>query len=172
MQSAIGLVKPKTNTNIAQVLRAASCFDCRLVLIEGARYKVDSPDTTKFHRHYPVLKVEDIKTSIPTSFVPIAVDLIPDAEPLQDFVHPANALYIFGPEDGTLGKVHTSWCKTTIYIPSRFCLNLAMAVNVVLYDRFVKEIKSGKRNIIDSESKMNQRHAIAEKACILQSSTL
>ena len=36
--------------------------------------------------------------------VPVAVELRRNAESLIDFVHPEHALYVFGPEDGSLGR--------------------------------------------------------------------
>jgi tRNA(Leu) C34 or U34 (ribose-2'-O)-methylase TrmL len=78
-------------------------------------------------------------TLVPYDCVPIAVDLIEGATPLPDFEHPERAFYVFGPEDGTLGKPVLSKCKETIYVPAgRACMNLAATVNVILYDRLIK----------------------------------
>jgi hypothetical protein len=57
------------------------------------------------------------------------------AETLGEFVHPPRALYVFGPEDGSLDRGLLAACHRFVQIPSRSCLNLAAAVNVVLYDR-------------------------------------
>jgi tRNA(Leu) C34 or U34 (ribose-2'-O)-methylase TrmL len=64
--------------------------------------------------------------------------LVPEAKPIQDYAHPERAIYIFGAEDGTLGKKITSWCRDVIYVPTNGCLNLSMCVNIVLYDRMIK----------------------------------
>jgi tRNA(Leu) C34 or U34 (ribose-2'-O)-methylase TrmL len=37
-----------------------------------------------------------------------------------------------------LDETVTAWCRDRVYVPTRRCLNLAAAVNIVLYDRFVK----------------------------------
>src|SRR5690606_30290164 len=71
--------------------------------------------------------------------VPVAVDLLEGATPLCEYTHPERAFYIFGPEDGTLGKAVTSWCRDVVYIPTNYCMNLAATVNVVLYDRLAKQ---------------------------------
>jgi tRNA(Leu) C34 or U34 (ribose-2'-O)-methylase TrmL len=55
-----------------------------------------------------------------------------------DFEHPENALYVFGPEDGSLPKTVRLLCHRFVVIPTHHCLNLAAAVNVVLYDRRLK----------------------------------
>jgi tRNA(Leu) C34 or U34 (ribose-2'-O)-methylase TrmL len=57
---------------------------------------------------------------------------------LTEYQHPERAFYIFGPEDGSLKKNVTAWCKDIIYIPTHGCMNLAATVNVVLYDRMLK----------------------------------
>ena len=43
-----------------------------------------------------------------------------------------------GAEDATLGDRILSRCASVVYVPTRFCMNLAAAVNVVLYDRCAK----------------------------------
>lgn len=67
--------------------------------------------------------------------IPVAVEIVPGAERLESFVHPENAVYIFGPEDGSLGKEMLSRCHRFVVIPSDFCLNLACAVSCVLMHR-------------------------------------
>jgi len=95
-------------------------------------------DTRKVVRHLPVLKVDDLKDVIPHDCIPIAVDIIEDAKPLQSFCHPDRAFYIFGAEDATLGHRVLSWCKDVVFVPTNGCMNLAATVNVVLYDRMSK----------------------------------
>jgi len=82
--------------------------------------------------------IEDIFSVTTYDAVPVAVDLLDGATPLPEFTHPDRAFYIFGPEDGTLGKRIVNRCKSKIYIPTRSCMNLAATVNVVLYDRILK----------------------------------
>lgn len=61
-----------------------------------------------------------------------------DATSILEYEHPKQAFYIFGPEDGTLGKNTLNWCRDKIYIPTKQCMNLAATVHVVLYDRMLK----------------------------------
>lgn len=139
--AAIGLVNPKTPANVGSVLRAAGCYDASMVAISGDRFfrmsKI-ATDTQKAYRHIPVIRAVDLHSIIPYDCVPVAVDLVDGAIPLPQFEHPERAFYVFGPEDGTLGKSTTDWCKHTVMVPTRFCMNLAATVNVVLYDRMVK----------------------------------
>lgn len=140
--AAIGLHRPKEKANVGGVIRAAMCYEVASVMISGDRIDnrwIKAPsNTVAGHRHIPVLR-GDLRSLVPYGAVPVAVDLVDDAEPLPTFVHPQSAFYIFGPEDGTLGHVVLDWCPRRVMIPTRFCMNLAATVNVVLYDRLAKQ---------------------------------
>ncbi len=137
--ASIGLVRPKHLVNIGSVLRAAFCYDVSYVAIQGARTEIKwKTDTLKAWRHIPVTRGDDLHALIPYDAVPVAIDLVEDAQPLMSFTHPQRAFYVFGPEDGTLGRAHLKWCKHHVMIPTRGCMNLAATVNVVLYDRMMK----------------------------------
>lgn len=137
--AAIGLVNPKTNINVGSVLRAAHCYGAAFVAASGHRYSAAQTDTQKAHRHIPMLhNLNNVFDCIPFDCVPVAVDLIDGAENIFSFKHPERAYYIFGPEDGTLGHKVTDRCKHIIYVPTKYCMNLAATVNVILYDRNFK----------------------------------
>lgn len=140
--SCIGLDNPKNTINVGSVFRAAYCYDVSMVAISGCRSinhlgRIPS-DTPRGVRHIPILRVDDLKLTIPFDCVPIAVDLVPDARSLVEYIHPERAYYIFGAEDDTLGDRVLSWCRDVIYIPTKVCMNLAATVNVILYDRMAK----------------------------------
>lgn len=137
--TAIGLVRPKCAENVGSVLRAAYCYNAAMVAIQGDRTRIRaSTDTPQAWRHIPVLRGEDLHTLIPYDAVPVAVDLVDDAVSLTAFQHPQRAFYVFGPEDGTLGKATLDWCPLRVMVPTRTCMNLAATVNVILYDRLAK----------------------------------
>ena len=140
---AIGLVRPKDRANIGGVVRAAGCYGADMVAIEGNRSHSDvagaPTDTQKAHKRIPVVMVDELFAAHPVGAVPVAVDLVPGAVSLFDFVHPARAFYIFGPEDGTLGGRHMDRCAHRVFVPTNGCMNLAATVNVVLYDRAAKQ---------------------------------
>ena len=139
--AAIGLFHPKTPENVGSALRACHCYGAAMLAVAGKRFKKSSTDTCKTWRHMPVLEVDNLKLVIPYDTVPVAVDLIPGARNLVEYTHPERAFYIFGPEDGTLGKEVLSWCRDVVYIQTTACMNLAATVNVVLYDRHSKRSK-------------------------------
>ena len=138
----VGLDNPKTSSNIGSALRACGVFGGAFMAVSGTRYKGHPADTMRRHRHMPLHITDDLYNHIPYDCVPIAVDLIEGAIPLPEYEHPERAFYVFGAEDATLEKRVLSWCRDVIVIPSNRCLNLAAAVNVVLYDRIAKAHKS------------------------------
>lgn len=137
--SVIGLSNPKFSNNIGSVLRACSAFDVSMLAVSGTRYKRSVTDTPKAWKHMPFLQVDDLHNVIPYDCVPVAVDLVPNAQNIINYKHPERAMYIFGPEDGTLGSNILSWCKDVIYVPTNICMNLAATVHVILYDRLLKQ---------------------------------
>ena len=56
---------------------------------------------------------------------------------LPKFKHPQKAIYILGPEKGNLSNNILSRCKYTVRIPTKFCINIAMAGAIVMYDRVI-----------------------------------
>lgn len=137
--AAIGLYMPKTEPNVGGALRAAYCYGAAMVAIQGQRFKKFSTDTMKAWRHVPVVEVNDLIAAIPFGCIPVCVELTENARPLETFVHPERAFYIFGPEDGSIPRVLTDK-YLTVKAPTRFCMNLAATVNVVLYDRAAKSL--------------------------------
>lgn len=146
--ASIGLHRTKDIANIGGVLRAAQAYSASMVAISGDRIDGEkirhATNTGQAQRHMPVLRGE-LKGLIPFGAVPVAVDLVDDAVPLFDFVHPNAAFYVFGPEDWTLGKLILDWCPLRVMVPTSICMNLAATVNVVLYDRMAKQATATRR---------------------------
>lgn len=138
--ACVSLFNPKTAENVGAVMRAAHCYRVAQVNISGARGKAlrHCTNTPMAHRHTPVFLVEDVLEYLPYDTQVVAVDLVPGAVSLPEFKHPRRAVYLFGPEDGTLGKRHLDRAQHVVYVPTRNCMNLAACVNVVLYDRMAK----------------------------------
>ena len=138
--AAIGMWNAKTPANVGSALRAAFNFQAAMIVVSGQRYHGSITDVHRTARHIPLIQVDDLHAAIPFDCVPVAVELIEDARSLCGYVHPERAFYVFGPEDGTLGKAVLSWCRDVVYIPTHHCLNLGTCVGVVLYDRLAKTI--------------------------------
>lgn len=136
--AAIGLWNVKTSANVGSALRAAFNFGAAMLVVSGRRYRSSPTDVHHTTRHIPLIQVADLHAAVPFDCVPVAVELIEGARSLCDYTHPQRAFYVFGPEDGTLGKTVLSWCRDVVYIPTNHCLNLGTCVGIVLYDRMVK----------------------------------
>ena len=149
--AAIGLYRPKDAANIGGALRAAFCYDASLVVIAADRSRLANDgvrhgtNTPKAERTIPVVRTDELREAVPYDCVPVAVDLVEGASPLHSFQHPHRAFYVFGPEDGTLGPAVLSWCAQRVMIPTRMCMNLAATVNVILYDRQAKALRSSRK---------------------------
>ena len=138
---SIGLLNPKSPTNVGAVLRAANCYNVDSIYYTGTRYdraEKLGTDTKNAIQHIGLNKVENLLDSVPANTKRICVELVEGATPLPDFSHPENAIYIFGPEDNTIDQNIIDKADAVIYIPTKSCMNLAATVNVVLYDRLAK----------------------------------
>jgi tRNA(Leu) C34 or U34 (ribose-2'-O)-methylase TrmL len=140
--AAVALWRPKCDGNVGGAIRAASCFNARLVVVGSPRPtmrgRIERTDPRSSHRHMPVLFEQDVLKPVPHEAKVIAVEILAGARPLPEFEHPEVGYYLFGPEDGSLPAELCSVADMRVAIPTVGCLNLAMAVNVVLYDRVAK----------------------------------
>ncbi|WP_426359995.1 RNA methyltransferase [Pseudocolwellia sp. HL-MZ19] len=137
----IGLINPKSPTNVGAVMRAAGCYKANNVYYTGKRYENAAKfntDTKNVKDKIPLVAVEDITDAVPEHVKIVCVDLVEGSIPLPHFEHPENAIYIFGPEDGTIPQAIINKADAVVYIPTVGCMNLAATVNVLMYDRSVK----------------------------------
>ncbi len=163
---SIALTNPKSPTNVGAVMRAAGCYQASQVLYTGRRYAQAAKynkdtlktDTKNAQGKIPLLAVADfinikeLLETIPSTTKIICVDLVEGATPLPHFIHPAQAVYIFGPEDGTINQQVIDSADEVVYVPTVGCMNLAASVNVLLYDRLAKSVI----NQADSNSADNE----------------
>ncbi|WP_404344034.1 RNA methyltransferase [Pseudoalteromonas mariniglutinosa] len=159
--ATIGLINPKSPTNVGGVLRAAGCYAAEQVFFTGSRYlnaKKFHTDTKNVLQHIPLTAVEDLQLAKPNGAKVVVIELIEGATALPDYQHPENAFYIFGPEDGSIDKSVLQWCDDVVYIPTLGCMNLAATCNVVLYDRLAKlgGIARSDQTIIESRDTNNK----------------
>lgn len=143
--ACVALHNPKSGENVGGVMRACGVFGASLVVVAGPRFNRfhrHPTDTMKAWRHIPVLEVEEIVEAQIYKCPMIGVEIVPGARSLPGYVHPPRAMYVFGPEDGSLPERVLARCRDVVVIPVQFCLNLAAIVNVVLYDRLAKQERS------------------------------
>lgn len=137
----VGLSNPKSPTNVGAIMRAAGCYGVNEVVYTGTRYdravKLNT-DTKNVSHNIPLTQQQHLLDNIEDDVKVICVDLVEGAIPLPNFQHPAKAIYLFGPEDGTLSQQLINQADDVVYIPTIGCMNLAATVNVLLYDRLSK----------------------------------
>ena len=157
----IGLSNPKSPTNVGAVMRAAGCYGVDNVSYTGARYdravKLNT-DTKKMITSIPLTQQVNLLEGLADDVKVICVDLIEGAIPLPNFKHPEKALYLFGPEDGTLSQQLINQADAVVYIPTTGCMNLAATVNVLLYDRLAKSAQFITDNQLIKQSRDNNNH--------------
>jgi len=148
MTPSIVLHNPKYPHNVGAAVRACSNFGAKAVLFTGDRvslepdkrkgYRLPREERMKDYEHIVLLNDAYPFNRFNKKIIPVAVEKRENAEPLTYFQHPENAVYIFGPEDGSIPQVMLQHCQRFLVIVSKHCLNLAAAVNVVLADRITK----------------------------------
>jgi len=139
---AIVLVNPKFPHNVGATVRSASCWGIEQVWWTGDRIRLDEKkrlpreermrgykdvELIQFNNPFDQFNLDDV--------VPVAIELQKGAESLPNFEHPKNAVYVFGPEDGSIPATFKKFCHRFVVIPTRHCLNLSVAVSIVLYER-------------------------------------
>ena len=145
MPFAIGIEHTKTKENVGTLWRSAYNFGASMVFTVGKRYKHQGSDTTKTWRHIPLLHFQswdDYREHMPYQWMNVGIEITKTAQSIFSFTHPKQVVYILGAEDCGLSKEAIALCKHIVYIPSRYCLNVATAGSIVMYDRLLKEGKA------------------------------
>lgn len=165
---SIGLIDPKSPSNVGAVMRAAGCYQVNEVRYTGGRYDRAArfhTDTKNVSLSIPLTGVTDLLGDLPDGASVVCVELVEGATALPLFVHPDNALYVFGPEDGSLDQALVDHADAVVYVPTVGCMNLAATVNVVLYDRLAKSARAqGSDALIRSSRDTNNSVRVKQPA--------
>lgn len=140
-RTIIALTNPKSSSNVGGAMRAAGCYDAQKVVYSGDRFNRAvrlAADTQKVHEIVPLVHYDELLDALEPGMKLVCVDLIEGATPLPNFEHPDNAMYLFGPEDGTIKQKIINQADAVVYVPTIGCMNLAASVNVVMYDKLAK----------------------------------
>ena len=154
------LINPKYSANVGAAVRAASCFGAKQVWWTGNRIQLDDNHRLpREERMRGYAEVELRQFEYPFEHykgaTPVAIELLPNTENLFDFDHPEEAVYVFGPEDGSIDQVYRRLCHRFVTIPTKHCTNLAAAVYIILYDRAYKNyLRTGEVPILNEHRGM------------------
>ena len=149
---ALVLINPKFAHNVGGALRACATFGASTLRWTGDRVPpLDMwPEGARIPREERIKDYKNVDFDhsasprpldefVKQGYTPVAVEVRDASEDLVWFEHPPKAIYVFGPEDGTLNRGILTACYRFVHIPTNGCMNLATAASVVLYDRHVKE---------------------------------
>jgi tRNA G18 (ribose-2'-O)-methylase SpoU len=134
----IGAERISKALNLGNLMRSAHGFGASFTFTIGATYQAleARADTSKGAQHLPHYDWTQVSELVlPTGCRLVGVELLDEAIDLPSFHHPPRAAYVLGPERGALSPQLIASCDYIVRIPTSFCVNLAMAGAVVMYDR-------------------------------------
>ena len=135
---AIGAERMSKALNLGNMMRSAHGFGAAFTFTIGASYQAleAHADTSKGRQHLPHYSwASAAELTLPEGCRLVGVELLDEAIDLPSFRHPLRAAYVLGPEQGSLSPALLSRCDYVVRIPSSFCINVAMAGAIVMYDR-------------------------------------
>ena len=135
---AIGAERISKALNLGNIMRSAHGFGASFTFTVGASYQAMEAraDTSKGQWHLPHYNWNSVsEMQLPQGCQLVGVELLDEAVDLPSFRHPLRAAYVLGPERGSLSPGLLERCDFTVKIPTSFCINVAMAGAIVMYDR-------------------------------------
>ncbi len=129
--------------NMGALMRTAHAFGASFTFSVGAAPAIRvayNSDTSKSASHVPYYQwgaLSDMK--LPKGCKLVGIELTDDAIDLPTFHHPMSAAYILGGEARDLSPEAQTRCTHIVKIPTRFCVNLALAGALVMYDRTISQ---------------------------------
>ena len=142
--------------NLGNLMRSAHGFGASFTFTIGATYKAleARADTSKGQVHLPHYNWESLQDmTLPVECRLVGIELVDNAIDLPSFRHPMKAAYVLGPERGILSEPLLDRCDYVVKIPTRFCINVAMAGAIVMYDRLISLSRFADRPVGESASR-------------------
>ena len=136
---AIGAERISKSLNLGNLMRSAHGFGASFTFTIGVHYRATEAfaDTSRSARHLPHYDWPSLEAMmLPKGCKLVGIELIEEAVELPAFQHPPRAAYVLGPELGSLSPELIARCDHVVRIPTLFCVNVAMAGAIVMYDRY------------------------------------
>ena len=126
--------------NAGNLFRSAHAFGASFTFTVDSKVDLESDlrksDTSDSPGQVPYYSFDSVESMLlPDRCALVGIELMDDAVDLPSFRHPRAAAYVLGMERGSLSPEMVACCDHIVKIPTRFCLNLATAGAVVMYDR-------------------------------------
>ena len=102
----------------------------------------------KLGKDIPISQADCLIDSAPDDVKIVCIEFAENAIALPEFQHPERALYIFGPEDGSIEQEVVDKADYVVFVPTISCMNLSASVNVLLYDRMAKSYQTQDNNTL------------------------
>jgi tRNA G18 (ribose-2'-O)-methylase SpoU len=142
-----GVSKP---VNFGNLARTAHGFGASFVFTVAPARVIGKPgtDTNRSDAHLPWYTYPSVAgMHLPDDCRVVGIELTEDAIDLPSFRHPTRAAYVLGPESGSLSPEMTQCCEFVVKIPIRYCINVATAGAIVMYDRMLSLGKFAERPV-------------------------
>ena len=140
---AMGAEGISKSRNLGNLMRSAHAFGASWAFTVDAAYQEKErrqADTSGSEGSIPLYAFENLQQMIlPKGCALVGIELTDDAIDLPSFRHPRCAAYVLGPERASLSSEMVERCDLIVKIPTKFCVNVAVAGAIVMYDR-VKQL--------------------------------
>ncbi len=137
----IGAEGISKSMNVGSLLRTSHAFGASFFCTIGASVDVremGASDTSGAFGHIPFYEFKNAADLLlPANTALVAVELVEGAVDLPSFRHPLRAVYVLGPEKGSVSDAMLKRCDHVIKIPMKFCVNVGVAGAIVMYDRLI-----------------------------------
>ena len=133
----IGVEGVSKTGNLGNLFRSAHAFGASFAFTIAPDPRVSlGTDTSNAHKSVPFFDFTDLDDfRLPKGCQLVGIELTDDAVDLPAFHHPTSAAYVLGPEKGSLSPELLACCDHVVKIPTAFCINVAIAGAIVMYDR-------------------------------------
>ncbi len=124
--------------NLGNLMRSAHAFGASFTFTVDANRTIGNPlsDTSNSPKHLPYYAWKNIaEMQLPSQCQLVGIEFLETAVDLPSFRHPLRAAYVLGSERGSLSPPMLEKCDHIVKIPTAFCLNLAVAGAIIMYDR-------------------------------------
>jgi len=135
---AIGAEQISKPMNLGNMVRSAHAFGASFVFTVGAAHDLLTvgSNTSRSPLHVPLYHWQTPRDmTLPQGCQLVGIELVEGAVELPSFRHPLQAAYVLGPERGELSPEILGACDHVVKIPTAFCINVAVAGAIVMYDR-------------------------------------
>jgi tRNA G18 (ribose-2'-O)-methylase SpoU len=137
----IGVESLSKPMNAGNLFRSAHAFGASFIFTINAGFsytRLRHADTSFAPAEVPLHEYASLADlTLPKGCRLVGVELTDDAEELPSFRHPRQAAYVLGPERGSLSPELQERCDYMIKIPTKFCINVATAGAIIMYDRLL-----------------------------------